>query len=156
MTDTAADDIETIENQFAENPDDAELRRALHAARVKSGWREFMIDAVSGVNPISVIPWVSISTVVTTEEWGDTGAPSKDWLLPVDRLEDGLRKTITNHRICDDNRWRRDVHQEFYVVAIEDLEHLCSVVDRMEDLILFKTDESAGLQKLTIFDRSGE
>lgn len=156
MTDVADYEKRVIEleEQVADDPGNVVLRRELHLARVSAGWHEFRIDSVSGVDPQVVIPWVTTRELTVTEEWHGSGAPDQDWLRPTTQvLDGGLTRKIKNHRICDDKKWRRDVVQEYCVAAIEDLAHLCSVVTRMEDLILFKADET-GLQKLTIFDRS--
>ncbi len=144
-----ATEVASLEERFADDPDNEKLRLELHVARVKAGWSEFRVDTASGVDPRTVIPWVTSREVIRTEEWaGPTETPDQTWLRPV------VNKTpkIGNHRICDDGKWRRDVVQKLDVVAVEDLAHLCSIVKRMEDVILTKSNES-GLQLLTIFDQ---
>ncbi len=143
-----AAEVAALEERFADDPDNEKLRLELHVARVKAGWSEFRIDSVSGVDPRDVIPWVTSREVIRTEEWsGPTETPDQTWLRPV------ANKTpkIGNHRICDDGKWRRDVVQKLDVVAVEDLAHLCSIVKRMEDMILSKPDAS-GMLLATIFD----
>lgn len=159
--DPAADMVAELEDKFAEDTENADVRTKLHAARVKAGWSEFLIDTVSGADPRLTIPWVAVRAVKYEETWGETpgqtgDVPEKGWLKnEVDVLERGRVRKKLNAHVCKDGKWRREVEIEVEVVAVEDLAHLCSIVSRMEDVILYKPDVT-GLMKLTIFDQRAD
>lgn len=149
--------VALLEEQFAEDRDNEALRRELHAARVRAGWSEFRIDTVSGVDPRTIIPWVATREAKWDEEWSAEGAkaetPPRSWLeTEAKAIDGGHYRVYRNPRACTDGKWRREVIQQIDVVAVEDLAHLRSIVERMEDLILYKPDET-GLARITIFDQ---
>jgi len=149
----ASSEVAVLEERFSDDPNNEKLRRELHLARVKAGWIEFLVDTASGVDSRVVIPWVATREVTWTEEWaGPPKTPAPSWLKPeASVITGGKVRKIGNHRICDDGKWRRDVIHEFDVVAVEDLAHLCSIVTRMEDMIVYKPDVT-GLMTLTILE----
>jgi hypothetical protein len=148
-------EVAELEDKFAEDTENADVRSKLHTARVKAGWSEFLIDTVSGADPRLTIPWVAVLAVKYEETWGETpgqtgDVPEKEWLKnEVDILERGRVRKKLNAHFCMDGKWRRDVE-------VEDLAHLCSIVSRMEDVILYKPDAATGLMKLTIFDQRAD
>lgn len=149
----AAAELAALEECFSEDQDDEAVRRDLHLARVRSGWREFVIDTESGADPRSVIPWAAIREVTWTEKWTGHGAPSPVWLRSEAQVKDrGLVRKVWSHRLCDDNEWRRDVTEELDVVAVEDLDHFCSIAERMKDVVLYKEPHASGLQRVTVYD----
>jgi len=143
-----------LEERFAENPEDEVLRRDLHLARVRAGWLEFRVRTASGVDPRTIIPWVAVLEVLASvEEWRGKGAPPQAWLKPDAKpVEGGRLRVVGNHRICKDDKWRRDVREQVDVVAVESLANLCSVVQRMEDVTVHKAEFEGGLMTLTIVD----
>lgn len=145
--------VAALEEKFAEAPENEIVRRELHVARVQAGWKQFTIDTVSGAEPRLTIPWVAILEIRYAEDWSGTSkAPDSTWLRPTSKVMDGGRLSKTGAaRLCTDGVWRRDVSVEHNVVAVEDLEHLCSIVGRMEDLVLYKADQT-GLMRIQIFD----
>lgn len=143
------------EAQFDANPESTEARLAMHEARVRAGWHEFLAATNSAAKALDYIPWVTRKVMSYTETWGDRPyeaadkVPPRTWLAA--HQEDGGRK-IHAATIGDDGKWRRRVDEELDVVAIESFGHLRSLATRLGLGLMVMPEDRRGLQELMVKD----
>lgn len=145
-------EVTWAEAQFDAKPDSAEACLAMHEARVRAGWHEFVATTNSPTKAKDYLPWVAKKRVAYVETWGGSGdgpkIPTPAWLAGG---QVGSR-VIQPATISDDGQWRRKVEDELDVVAIESFGHLRSLATRIGFGLMVMPEDSRGLQELMVKD----
>lgn len=147
--------VEAAEARFNADPENVEVKLAMHEARLDAGWHEFVVETNSPADPAEYIPWVVKRRVEYVETWSEAHKKSYSSAIPIRAWLDGGSTTdVTEHHgtLDTDGQWRRKVERAMNVVAIEGLVHLRSLADRLGLGLIVEPTGKEGLPVLRVKD----